>query len=72
MKKNLLFLIGNLIASILSFLMPYYLLPAGSYIPKSISWLGFVAPKNPIGWFFVILGLGFLVVAFIYARKLRR
>jgi len=70
-KRNQLFFIVSLVASILSFVVPYFVLPAGSYIPKGIPELGYFMPKTSTGWFFVILGLFFLVFAFVNARKMK-
>jgi hypothetical protein len=71
MKRNQLFFISSLVASIFSFVVPYFVLPSESYISKGIPELGYFMPKTLAGWFFVILGLFFLTLAFINARKMK-
>jgi hypothetical protein len=43
----------------------YYLLGRQSYVPKSNPDFGYVIPKSPEAWFFLILALLFLAVSVI-------
>lgn len=69
MNKALLTFIGSFIASVLSFVLPYYVLPEGSYIPKRIPAFGYFMPRTSVAWFFLILGLIFLIITIVSAYK---
>lgn len=72
MNKNIIIFIESILASIAFLFLPYFLLPEGSYLSKSIPIFGYILPKTGLAWVFFILGIIFLLNAIFYGLKLKK